>query len=69
MAATGRSSEARRWSRAPAERQSGKPGPTGKPAESIARRSGGKEKPNSASARANSASDRPGWTWIPELRR
>ncbi|CAI0553620.1 unnamed protein product [Linum tenue] len=65
----GRSSEARRWRRAPWERQSGNPGPTGSPAERTARRSGGKEKPNSASARANSGSDRPGWTWIPELRR
>ena len=50
-------------------RQSGKPGPTGSPAERTARRSGGNAKPNSASERANSASERPGWTWIPEFRR
>lgn len=48
-------------------RQSGKPGPRGKPAERMARRSGGKTKPNSASALANSASDRPGWTRMPEF--
>lgn len=62
IAAIGRSSEARRWSRAPAARQAGKPGPTGKPAERTARRSGGKTNPNSASARANSASESPGCT-------
>ena len=50
-------------------RQSGNPGPTGSPAERTARRSGGNAKPNSASERANSASERPGWTWIPEFRR
>ena len=50
-------------------RQSGKPGPTGRPAERTARRSGGNAKPNSASERANSASERPGWTWMPEFRR
>lgn len=50
-------------------RQSGKPGPTGSPAERTARRSGGNAKPNSASERANSASERPGWTWMPEFRR
>lgn len=50
-------------------RQSGNPAPTGKPAVSIALRSGGKMKPNSASKRANSGSERPGWTCIPELRR
>lgn len=70
IAAIGRFMEARRWSRAePPERQSGKPGPTGKPAERTALRSGGKGKPNSASARANSASDKPVWTWIPEFLR
>lgn len=47
-------------------RQSGKPGPRGRPEERTARRSGGKAKPNSASARANSASERPGSTWTPE---
>lgn len=50
-------------------RQSGNPGPTGSPAERTARRSGGNAKPNSASERANSASERPGWTWMPEFRR
>lgn len=69
IAAIGKSRDDRRWSRAPGERQSGKPGPTGRPAESTARRSGGKEKQNSASARANSASERPGWTWTPEFLR
>ena len=69
IAAIGRSREARRWRRAPAERQSGNPGPTGRPAERTARRSGGKAKPNSASDRANSDSVRPGWTWMPELRK
>lgn len=61
-------SEARSWSRAePVERQSGKPGPTGKPAERMALRSGGKAKLNSASALANSGSDSPGKTWAPEF--
>lgn len=69
IAAIGRSNEARRCRRAPGERQSGKPGPTGKPAARTARRSGGNEKPNSASARANSSSERPGCTCMPELRR
>lgn len=69
IAAIGRSSEALRWRRAPAARQSGKPGPTGNPAERMALRSGGNANPNSTSARANSDSDRPGWTWIPELLR
>ena len=58
---------ARRWRRAPGERQSGKPAPTGNPAARTARRSGGKENENSASALANSASVRPGWTWILEV--
>lgn len=66
----GRSKDDLRWSReVPAARQSGKPGPIGKPAESIALRSGGKAKPNSASARANSESERPGWTWTPDCLR
>lgn len=57
---------ARRWRRAPEERQSGKPGPRGRPAWRTALRSGGKANPNSASERANSGSVNPGWTWIPE---
>lgn len=69
IAAIGRSSEALRCWRAPAARQSGNPGPTGKPADRTALRSGGNANPNSASARANSDSDKPGWTWIPELLR
>lgn len=68
IAAIGRSSEARRWSLAPPDRQSGKPGPTGMPAARTARRSGGKTNPNSASARANSASERPCCTSMPEFR-
>lgn len=57
----GKLSEARSCSRAePVERQSGKPGPIGNPAERIALRSGGKAKLNSASALANSGSDNPG---------
>lgn len=69
-AATGRSSVARRGSRDPAAaRQSGNPAPTGRPAARMARRSGGNAKPKSASVRANSASERPGWTGMPELRR
>lgn len=59
-AATGKSMEERRWRRAEPERQSGKPGPTGRPDARMALRSGGNAKPNSASARANSASDKPG---------
>ncbi|MFS7962761.1 hypothetical protein Hanom_Chr09g00847111 [Helianthus anomalus] len=44
-----------------------KPGPTGNPAERMALRSGGNANPNSASALANSLSDNPGWTSIPEF--
>lgn len=69
IAARGRLIWERRWRREgelAAARQSGKPGPRGKPAERTALRSGGKEKPNSASARANSASVKPGWTWMLE---
>lgn len=67
MAAVGMSREERRWRWR--ERQSGKPGPTGRPEDRTARRSGGKAKLNSASTRANSASERPGLTGMPELRR
>ncbi|MFS7947478.1 hypothetical protein Hanom_Chr06g00548751 [Helianthus anomalus] len=68
MEAIGSSSVARSCCRAdPVDRQSGKPGPTGNPAERMALRSGGNAKPNSASALANSLSDNPGWTWIPEF--
>ncbi|KVH92529.1 hypothetical protein Ccrd_005433 [Cynara cardunculus var. scolymus] len=70
MAAIGRSRVARSCCRAdPAERQSGKPGPTGKPAERRALRSGGNANPNSASALANSLSDNPCWTCTPEFLR
>ncbi|KAK9092691.1 hypothetical protein Syun_027602 [Stephania yunnanensis] len=53
----------RSWRReAVGARQSGKPGETGRPAESTARRSGRKGKPNSASAQADSEPERPGRT-------
>lgn len=50
-------------------RQSGKPGPEGRPRERIARRSGGKGKPSSASVRARSVSERPGRIGTPEEQR
>lgn len=62
IAAIGRLMRALRWRRAPGERQSGNPGPTGRPAWRTALRSGGKANPNSASERANSESFNPGWT-------
>lgn len=68
IAATGKSMEARsRWRVEPDDRQSGNPGPSGRPAARIALRSGGKANPNSASALANSTSDKPLFTWTPEF--
>lgn len=66
MAAMGRLMRALRWARALGDRQSGKPGPRGRPVWRTALRSGGKVNPNSASARANSGSDNPGWSSVPE---
>uniref|UniRef100_A0A0A8ZMV7 Uncharacterized protein n=1 Tax=Arundo donax TaxID=35708 RepID=A0A0A8ZMV7_ARUDO len=65
-AAMGRSNAERSPARL---RQSGNPGPEGRPAAKTARRSGGNANPISASARASSASVSPGSTATPDARR